>query len=348
MKKNLLWAPHLYIIIPLFLFLLFPLTFQISFPKEFWVLQIYQLILYFGTFYLNYYVIVPKILFRNKSFVFIIVLCLIISISATLNYYIAVFYKVHLVMEKMDSTNQNSRVNFLTINSFIFLVVTLFLIFISTTVKVNERLKDISNRRKKLEQEKLASELAFLKAQINPHFYFNVLHAIYALTETNVEKAQEALHSLSLMMRYVIYETKHHSSMLSKEIQFIEHYIKLMQLRIPQNTKIIFEKPKSVQDYPVSSMILLPFVENAFKHGITHHKEDEITIRISQDENILFFEVFNPIAEISTKDLEESNGIGLTNTKRRLDLLYPNHYELETTEDLEKKEFRIILKLHLV
>ncbi|WP_346984569.1 histidine kinase [Chryseobacterium sp. POE27] len=251
-------------------------------------------------------------------------------------------------MEKMDSTNQNSRVNFLTINSFIFLVVTLFLIFISTTVKVNERLKDISNRRKKLEQEKLASELAFLKAQINPHFYFNVLHAIYALTETNVEKAQEALHSLSLMMRYVIYETKHHSSMLSKEIQFIEHYIKLMQLRIPQNTKIIFEKPKSVQDYPVSSMILLPFVENAFKHGITHHKEDEITIRISQDENILFFEVFNPIAEISTKDLEESNGIGLTNTKRRLDLLYPNHYELETTEDLEKKEFRIILKLHLV
>lgn len=348
MKKYLLWAPHIYVIIPLLLFLLFPLTFQISFPKAFWILQIYQLFLYLGIFYLNYYIVVPKTLFKTKSFIFIIVLCLIITISATINYYAAVFYGVDYEMAMLDKTNQNKTVGFLTINSFMFLIVTLFLIFISTTVKVNERLKNISSNRKKLEQEKLSSELAFLKAQINPHFYFNVLHAIYALTETNVEKAQEALHSLSLMMRYVIYETKHHSSMLSKEIQFIEHYIKLMKLRIPQNTKVIFNKPEFVQDYPVSSMILLPFIENAFKHGITHHKQDEIIISISQEAAILIFEVVNPIAEISTKDLEESNGIGLTNTKRRLDLLYPNQYELKTEENTEKKEFRIILKLHLV
>ncbi len=348
MKKYLLWAPHLYIFIPLILFLLFPLTFQISFPKAFWILETYQLILYLVIFYVNYYLVVPKTLFKTKSISFIIVLCLIIILSATLNYYIAVYYNVDYEMAMLDKSNQNKRVDFLTINSFMFLIVTLSLIFISTTVNVNERLKYISNNRKKLEQEKLSSELAFLKAQINPHFYFNVLHAIYALTETNVEKAQEALHSLSLMMRYVIYETKHHSSILSKEIQFIEHYIKLMKLRIPQNTKVVFNKPAFIQDQTISSMILLPFIENAFKHGITCNKEDEIIINVLQDSNHLFFEVINPIAEINLRDIEEGNGIGLSNTKRRLDLLYPEKYELAVLENKEKKEFKIKLKLRLV
>ncbi|MDN3672814.1 histidine kinase [Flavobacterium branchiarum] len=347
MKKYLLWAPHLYIIIPLLLFLLFPLTFQIPFPKEFWILESFQLILYLIIYYTNYFLAVPKTFFKAKSTHFIIVICLLIIVSSSINYYAAVYFDIDAKMEYLMTSNKNTSIGFLKLNNFMFLCVTLFLIFISTTVKVNERLKKISNNRKQLEQEKLASELAFLKTQINPHFYFNVLHAIYSLTETNVEKAQEALHSLSLMMRYVIYETKHHSSMLSKEILFIEHYIKLMKLRIPQNTEIIFNKPEFIKDHPISSMILLPFIENAFKHGLTFSKQDQIIINIYQESKVLIFEVINPIAQIKAKDLEESNGIGLTNTKRRLDLLYSGFYELEIDNNQEKKEFRINLKLQL-
>lgn len=348
MQKYLPRGHHLYIIIPLLSLLLIPIRFPIDFPREFWILEGFQFVLYLTIYYVNYSVIVPKVLFKASTVHFIIVICLIIILSLSINYLSTVYFDMDSKMENLIINNQNTSISYLKINNFMFLSVTLFLIFIGTTIKVNERLKNDSDNRKKMEQERLTSELAFLKAQINPHFYFNVLHAIYGLTETNVEKAQNALHSLSLMMRYVIYETKHHSSMLSKEIQFIEHYIELMKLRIPQNIKVILNKPEFIEDQPISSMILLPFIENSFKHGLTPNKESEIIINISQESNLLFFEVINPIAEIAAKDLEESNGIGLTNTKRRLDLLYPNSYELKIDENKEKKEFRINLKIQLL
>lgn len=120
-----------------------------------------------------------------------------------------------------------------------------------------------------------------------------------------------------------------------------------MELRIPQNTKVIFKYPNHINDLPISSMVLLPFIENAFKHGITYNKEDEIVIELSIEDTILTFNVRNPISQVKINDLEDSNGIGLSNTKRRLDLLYPNQYELEINENNEKQEFTIKLKLNL-
>ncbi|WP_313376585.1 histidine kinase [Chishuiella sp.] len=348
MKKYISFASHLFVIIPLILFLLFPLTFQITFPKEFWILGVCQLFLYLSLFYTNYNILVPKILFKTKGITFIILLFVIIFLAIVINNFLITRLDLVAKMTALsDRTGNNSDSDFSKVNTLMFIIITFFLLFISTTLKVNNRLKNISNHKKKLEQEKISSELAFLKAQINPHFYFNVLHVIYALTETDVEKAQNAIHSLSSMMRYIIYETKHHSSTLNKEIEFIKHYIKLMELRIPQSTKVIFNYPNHVNDLSISSMVLLPFIENAFKHGITYNKEDEIVIELSIEDTILTFNVRNPISQVKINDLEDSNGIDLSNTKRRLDLLYPNQYNLQINEDKEKQEFIIKLKLNL-
>ncbi|MDB5243398.1 MAG: signal transduction histidine kinase LytS, partial [Spirosoma sp.] len=198
-----------------------------------------------------------------------------------------------------------------------------------------------------LEQAKTTSELSFLKAQINPHFFFNTLNNIYALTLVDVELARDALHRLSRMMRYVLYETQNGTASLSKEVSFVGDYIQLMQLRLTDKVTVTLNTPSPLHDQPIAPMLLLPFVENAFKHGVSALQPSLIAINIQQEQNKLLLEVRNTLFMDKNHSLEAGSGIGLTNTRRRLDLLYPGQYALHINEHTPEGEYQVQLTLNL-
>jgi LytS/YehU family sensor histidine kinase len=229
----------------------------------------------------------------------------------------------------------------------VIILATLLVLGISTTMSVVQKWQKDEVIRQSLERQKISTELSLLKAQINPHFFFNTLHSIYALTMINIETSREALHTLSRMMRYVLYETQSGTTLLSKEIEFLEDYINLMKLRLTEKVTVTFDQPSSLHDVPVAPMLFLPFVENAFKHGISALHPSHIHIAICQQDHTLQLNVRNTILPGKRVVLEESSGIGLSNTRRRLDLLYPGDYTLSVTEKTSENEFQVQLTLNL-
>jgi LytS/YehU family sensor histidine kinase len=223
---------------------------------------------------------------------------------------------------------------------------TLLVIGSATIIGIGKKLRDEALVREDLEREKLESELSFLKAQVNPHFFFNVLNSIYALTDENTQ-AQEAVYNLSRLMRHVLYGTKQQTVLLSKEITFMQDYLQLMELRLTSNVTVTFEKPENIQEAEVMPMLFLPFIENAFKHGVSSIHESYVHISLSHTENALEFNIRNSMFPDQPTDKEESNGIGLVNSKRRLDLIYPKKHELSVLADEQKREFTVNLKLDL-
>jgi sensor histidine kinase YesM len=200
---------------------------------------------------------------------------------------------------------------------------------ISTTITALQKWQNDVRERKELEKDKIMTELSLLKAQINPHFFFNTLNNIYALTETDPKVAGEAIHRLSKMMRYLLYETQEATNMLSHEIDFVKNYISLMKLRLTAAVQINMSVPEQLQDMPLPPMIFLPFVENAFKHGVSATQQGHINITITQNDKLLVLAVNNSLVNGNSVSLDARNGIGLVNTRRRLDLLYPEKYTID-------------------
>lgn len=163
----------------------------------------------------------------------------------------------------------------------------------------------------------------------------------------NIDSSRQALHTLSRMMRYVLYETPSGTTLLSKELLFIEDYIQLMQLRLTENVQVTYEKPNPVNDLMIAPMLLLPFVENAFKHGVSTVSPCFIKIKVEQQDAELSVRVTNTIVNEKKLVLEESNGIGLVNTRRRLDLLYPNNYQLTVQENTPENTYQVHLTIQL-
>src|SRR6185437_1701172 len=194
---------------------------------------------------------------------------------------------------------------------------------ISTSITVMEKWQKDRLIHQEMEQDKISSELSFLKAQINPHFFFNTLNNIYALTLVNADTSRKAIHQLSRMMRYVLYDTQNATPQLSQEIAFIKDYISLMQLRLTDVVKVNLTTPAILKDMAVAPMIFLPFVENAFKHGVSATQPSNINISVGQQNAIVELKISNSIIKEQNNNLEAGSGIGLNNTRRRLDLLYP-------------------------
>ena len=323
-----------------------PLYLNISFPLEFWLKQIFMYVLWIAVFFLTYKIVVPKLLFQGKNGFFFIAICLLLlsvlyisdSFDTLLN--LDAILRKHFKISVKD--NQHGLISNLSE-----IIITLLIVGASTVISVAKKLQAETEMRQSLEKEKVTSELSFLKSQINPHFFFNILNSIYALAGTENQPAREAIYTLSHMMRYVLYDTKNNLTTLSKEIGFVEDYLKLMELRITDKVQVIFEKPASIKEVEVAPMLFLPFVENAYKHGISGIYPSYIYIGIEQSEKFIQIEVRNSIFENQTFNKEESNGIGLINTRRRLDLIYPGKYELATNEDLLQKEYSVILKLQI-
>ncbi|MCF8243345.1 MAG: histidine kinase [Melioribacteraceae bacterium] len=193
---------------------------------------------------------------------------------------------------------------------------------------------------------KLEAELKYLKNQINPHFLFNTINNIYSLVLEESAKAPRALLKLSDMMNYLLYESNADKIELSKEIQNLQDYIELEKFRYGDKLEVIFNYEVRSSDITIPPLMLLPFVENAFKHGAGESLESSwIHINLNEANHHLTFKVENSIDEkVGTKN-EENGGIGLSNVKKRLELMFHNKHKLKTLKSSES--FIIILQLDL-
>jgi len=344
--KKLLLSLHFLTFLGMMVLAILPFTWPVHLPGVFWVKECIALLCWAGLFYLNLYVLVPRILYNGRGLLFVLTIFIGVLIMVLFNRAIDAIFNVPALMEKVfDGTHRHIIYkNSPAVNSGI-IVITMIIFGISSIIGITKKLNADKANGQNAEKEKVSTELAFLKAQINPHFFFNILHTIYALTDTNIKSARESIYTLSHMMRYVLYDTKNDFTTLEKEIEFVQDYINLMQLRLPDQVQIIFEKPKVLTNIQLAPMLFLPYIENAYKHGISNIYPSYIFIGITQIENTLRLEVRNSIFDEHAANLEDSNGIGLVNTRRRLDLIYPGKYILKEERDEKGREFTIQLML---
>lgn len=194
-------------------------------------------------------------------------------------------------------------------------------------------------------KEKLEAELKYLKAQINPHFLFNTINNIYALALEQSKKTPKALLKLSDMLNYMLYDSNTDRISLTKEIRNLHDYIELEQLRYSDKLDLVFNHNAKSSNVTIPPLLLLPFVENAFKHGASESIDKSwIHINLNEENQQLTFKVENSIDE-KTNDDNNNEGIGLQNVMKRLDLLFHDKYELKTLKSSES--FLVRLKLDL-
>lgn len=193
----------------------------------------------------------------------------------------------------------------------------------------------------KMEAEKLQTELQYLKAQLNPHFLFNCLNTIYFQIEEDNHEARESLRKFSEMLRYQLYECNEDKISIEKETTYLESYVDLQRLRKSDHSVITLNKQQPLETFNIPPLLLLPFVENAFKHLSNHgDNENRIEITMSRNNGCFNFSTTNTIDHDAPMN---EKGIGLKNVKRRLDLLYPDKYKLE----IQKTDQRFSVNLQL-
>ncbi|MEE4258555.1 MAG: histidine kinase, partial [Bacteroidales bacterium] len=184
-----------------------------------------------------------------------------------------------------------------------------------------------------LEDKNKTSELALLRSQLNPHFLFNTLNNIDSLIITNPEKASDAIIKLSDIMRFMLYDTTTDEVPLDKEVNYLKSYISLQGMRMKGSDFVSVTLEGNCHGKTIAPMLFIPFVENAFKHGQKNVKSPGIEIKLSCLLDSINFEVINCVDESRQMNKDETSGIGLINTKRRLELLYPDKHELNITRE---------------
>ena len=226
-------------------------------------------------------------------------------------------------------------------------VVVLILMFgANLGIKGYFRARDDRKRLAALEKQNLEQQLEYLRYQINPHFFMNTLNNIHALVDIDPAKAQETIVELSKMMRYVLYEKgeSQQGVPLTKELEFIRTYVKLMRLRYTEKVKITLNLPHEVPDRQIPSLILVTFIENAFKHGVSYQRESFIEMTVEVQDDHLHFTCRNSKADVPN---QQKGGVGLANVRKRLDLLYDHNYTLSIHDDPQVYSVDLTLPLTL-
>lgn len=322
-----------------------PLSWGVRLPPAFWIKQCLNFGLIAGLFYFNAHFIVPNYLLKNKVVAFVICIISLVIALLIISKFADNVLRIHEQMEIVMPRPGPRRKGFIDV---ILLLTTLLVLGVSTTLTVIQRWQTDAQIRNSVEKQNITSELALLKAQINPHFFFNTLNNIYALTFTDVPVSRDAILKLSRMMRYLLYDTQHDTSLLSQEVSFIKDFVELMKLRMQNGTNIIFPEPKSDKEYCIAPMLLLPFIENAFKHGIDASQKAEIKINLNVSQGFLTLKIENQVFKNKNALSMESGGIGLANTQRRLDLLYAEKHDLIIKEDKAENSYQITLIINLL
>jgi two-component system, LytTR family, sensor kinase len=282
-------------------------------------LEISNYILFCGIFYLNYFLVLPA-LFRKKKYLitfacWILLTCLFVALRYLVQEYLFPRYL--------------GICNYCYENKGIYVVNNFFqgfslLILAGTVIWFADNWLSIEKQKLNLEQEKLKAERAFLQSQVNPHFLFNTLNNIYSMVFHHSTQALPAIQKLSEIMRYATKETDKDGVDLGVEISCLKSYIDLQKYRV-KDPAILYEQTGNPEGKRIAPMLLISFVENAFKHGIINDGQHPLLIRLHVEGGQLSFAVRNKISKDQT---DSSSGIGLTSVERRLQLFYPGRHDL--------------------
>ncbi len=222
-------------------------------------------------------------------------------------------------------------------------IVVLILMFgANLGIKFWFRSRDDRKRLAELERENLEQQLEYLRYQINPHFFMNTLNNIHALVDIDPEKAKGTIVELSKMMRFVLYEGNKKGVPLTREFDFIRHYVALMKLRYTEKVTITLDLPHEAPDRQIPPLILITFIENAFKHGVSYQHDSFIHIKAEISDGQLRFSCRNSKAEMPN---QEKGGVGLANVKQRLRLLYDSNYTLHIQDETDVYQVELNIPL---
>lgn len=207
----------------------------------------------------------------------------------------------------------------------------LLLMGMNLGVKLYFRSQEDADILSQIEKHALERQLQYLKYQVNPHFFMNTLNNIHALVDIDPERAKASIVELSKLMRYVLYEGNNRLTPLSREVQFLRNYVQLMSMRYTGNVSISLDVPEVLPDSMLPPLLLVIFVENAFKHGISYRNKSFVEISLKPQADRLLFDCRNSRQQ-NTQDENMKGGVGLSNVRRRLDLLFPGNYTLDIKE----------------
>ncbi len=293
----------------------------------YWVALLFGMLMNQVIFYTTAFLIVPKFLRLKKTKTLIFLLAAVLLSFTLFESFIDYNYLVNFFSSESESFPVYFFYN-LAIGFFILLVALSYSLL--KYWMQNEKLKRV------LLEDKLFTEMAFLKSKINPHFLFNVLNSLFAKSlKHNAPELADGISKLAELMRYMVYETNEEKVALEKEIHHLKNFIEVYQLRIAENDDVFinFVTKGDTQTVKISPMLLIPFVENAIKHGVSPKTTSVIDIFIENRNNVLNFKVTNTLHKRTNGIEDTSSGFGLDNLKRRLSILYPDSYTLEAKEE---------------
>ena len=281
-------------------------------------------------FYLNYLYLAPKLFVPGKHrydllINTVLVLVLVISLHHWMNFTNEIFIPQFKV--NYDLVGTLSYILRDSLNLAIFAGGATALALARRWVTTDQKLKEI-------EAARVQTELSNLRNQINPHFLLNTLNNIYALTAFDAPKAQQAIQELAKMLRHILYDYQQPTVSLKDEIEFLQNYVSLMRIRLPQSVDVTFDVQCPKTDIEIAPMLFISLVENAFKHGISSTEPSFVHITISADNKQVVCDISNSNCPKSDSD-NSGHGVGLQQVQRGLDLSYPGRYQWErgTTED---------------
>lgn len=269
-----------------------------------------------GLFYLNFYYLIPRYKLQRKGQQYFLAVTLVVIGELVFQYILKVIF-----VQDFEAFVQNRELVFPALPMLI-LVLTL-----SYALRISEEWRETERAKNELEKEMSSAEVIYLKTQINPHFFFNMLNGIYALAITRSELTPKAIIQLSEMMRYVLYESEKKMVALDKELSYIRSYIDMQQLRLSANNQVKLEVRGTTSGIQVLPLLFIPFIENALKFGVSMDDTTLTDVSILVNQNSISFFCQNTI--VTQGRVQECSGIGVQNARRRLELMYRDRYKLD-------------------
>ena len=295
---------------------------------EFLYVNLITNLLFVTAFYINYKIAIPKILYQKKYFLFAAIQVFIYILIMLNGKFLFHVFEVSTPFDFIRASKHN---NF-----------SIFMVVVISSIAMRVFMDKSRNEEK--QNENLKTELSFLRSQISPHFLFNVLNNIVAMVRLKHEGLEDTVVKLSSLLQYMLYETDEEKVTIQSETEYLKSYIDLQSQRFGNKIKISTNLEVNESQQNIEPMLLIPFVENAFKHGYGLVENPAIEISLKADKDELLFSVKNKFSE-KEQQKDKTSGIGLNNVGRRLELLYPKKHTLE----IESKDgwFSVNLQLNL-
>lgn len=290
-------------------------------------------------FYLNFSLLLPKFYLNGRTRLYFLFVFLTFCTFQFAGFLLRRYVFIHV--EEIANYEAISRMS-IAVSSMFFILIW----GASSGFRLAEEWRRTESRRRETESRRLEAELNLLKSQINPHFLLNSLNNLYALALTAPEKTPDALLKLSEMVAYILYECDKPKIALDRDLHFVKNYVELQKMRLAPNVVLHFDIPESAPHLEIEPMILIPFIENAFKHGLTTKQPCDIIISITIKREELFLKVENDVFPLKTTVNGNVSGIGLANTRQRLDYSYAEKHRLniEKSDAKHRVELNIDLK----